>query len=75
MTNYVEFIKWWVGGISLSHPVTRFAMYLIAICLGAMAFGPGEHWVILFSLTVSVDLLSMMIVWKYEEFKREHDNR
>lgn len=75
MNNIVDFIKWWVGGISLSHPVTRFAMYLIAICLGAMAFGPGEHWVILFSLAVSVDLMSMMIVWKYEEFKREHDNR
>ena len=75
MTNYINFIKWWVGGISLSHPVTRFAMYLIAICLGAMAFGPGDHWVILFSLAVSVDLMSMMIVWKYEEFKREHDNR
>jgi len=75
MNNIVDFIKWWVGGISLSHPVPRIALYLVAVILGAMAFGPGEHWVILFSLAISVDLMSMMIAWKYEEFKREHDNR
>lgn len=70
MTNYVEFIKWCFNGVTLSHPVTRIAVYLVACMLGAMAFGPGEHWPILFSLAIAVDLLSMMIAWKYEEFKR-----
>jgi hypothetical protein len=75
MTSYIEFIKWWLGGVSLSHPVVRIALYLITITLGSMAFGPGEHWLILFSLIVAIDLLAMMIAWKYEEFQKQNDNR
>ena len=71
MTNYIKFIRWCFSGISLSHPVTRIVLYLGFCLLGAMAFGPNPIWAALFSLAVAVDLLSMMIAWKYEEFKRE----
>jgi len=71
MTNYIKFIRWCFSGISLASPITRIVLYLGFCLLGAMAFGAGPHWAALFSLAIALDLLSMMIAWKYEEFKRE----
>ena len=71
MTNYIEFIRWCFSGISLTSPITRIVLYLVATLLGAKAFGSGPHWALFFSLAIAVDIMAMMIAWKYQEFKRE----
>lgn len=71
MSNYIKFIRWCFSGISLASPITRIVLYLGFCLLGAMAFGPNPIWAMLFSLAIAVDLMAMMIAWKYQEFKRE----
>mgnify|MGYP000462685368 FL=1 len=39
MKNYVEFIKWCAGSISLRDDVTRMMLYLGIAFFGSLAFG------------------------------------
>jgi hypothetical protein len=75
MKNYIEFIKWCAGGISLRDDVTRMMMYLGIAFFGSMAFGNPQYWFLALACAMVVDISVGMIQWKYEQFKREYDKR
>ena len=75
MKNYVEFIKWCAGSISLRDDVTRMMMYLGIAFFGSMAFGNPQYWFLALACAMVVDISVGMIQWKYEQFKREYDKR
>ena len=71
MKNYLKFMAWCVSSMNLSTPFVRMPLYLVGCILGSMAFGSGEHWAMIFSGAIILDLICVTIAWKYEEFKRE----
>ena len=75
MKNYIEFIKWCAGGISLRDDVTRMLMFLGVAFFGSLVFGHAQYWFLALAVAITVDISVGMIQWKYKDFKREHDKR
>jgi MFS-type transporter involved in bile tolerance (Atg22 family) len=71
MKNYVEFIKWCAGGISLRDDVTRMMMYLGVAFFGSLAFGNPQYWFLALACAIVVDISVSMIQSKYKQFKQE----
>ena len=74
MKNYIAFIKWCAGGISLRDDVTRMMMYLGIAFFGSLAFGNAQYWFLTLAGAIVVDISVGMIQWKYKDFKREQEN-
>ena len=71
MKNYIAFIKWCAGGISLRDDVTRMMMYLGIAFFGSLAFGNPQYWFLTLAGAIVVDISVGMIQWKYEQFQRD----
>ena len=70
MKNYIAFIKWCAGGISLRDDVTRMMMYLGIAFFGSLAFGNPQYWFLALACAMVVDISVGMIQWKYKDFLR-----
>ena len=71
MKNYIAFIKWCAGGISIRDDVTRMLMYLGIAFFGSLAFGNPQYWFLTLAGAIVVDISVGMIQWKYEQFQRD----
>ena len=71
MKNYIAFIKWCAGGISLRDDVTRMMLYLGIAFFGSLAFGNPQYWFLTLAGAIVVDISVGMIQWKYEQFQRD----
>ena len=71
MKNYIAFIKWCAGGISLRDDVTRMMMYLGIAFFGSLAFGNPQYWFLTLAGAIVVDISVSMIQSKYKQFKQE----
>mgnify|MGYP003121166902 CR=1 FL=1 len=71
MNNYIEFIKWSVGSISLRDDITRMMMYLGVAFFGSLTFGNAQYWFLALACAIIVDISAGMIQSKYKQFKQE----
>ena len=71
MNNYIEFIKWSVGSISLRDDITRMMVYLGIAFFGSLAFGNPQYWFLALACAIVVDISVSMIQSKYKQFKQE----
>ena len=71
MKNYIEFIKWCIGGISLKDEMSRMFLYFGVAFLGTLAFGYPEYWFMTMLCAIVVELVIGTVQFKYREFKQE----
>ena len=71
MKNYIEFIKWCIGGISLKDEMSRMFLYFGVAFLGTLAFGYPEYWFMAMLCAIVVELVVGTVQFKYREFKQE----
>ena len=74
MNNYIEFIKWSVGSISLRDDITRMMVYLFIAFFGSLAFGNPQYWFLALAGAIVVDISVGMIQWKYMDFLRSKED-
>ena len=74
MKNYIEFIKWCIGGISMKDEMSRMFLYFGVAFLGTLAFGYPEYWFMAMLCAIVVELVVGTVQFKYRDFKREQEN-
>lgn len=74
MKNYIEFIKWCIGGISMKDEMSRMFLYFGVAFLGTLAFGYPEYWFMTMLCAILVEVAVGTVQFKYRDFKREQEN-